>query len=203
MATSLTFSLLAAPAAQPALVVLFGALFVASITDLRGRRIPNTLTFSAAVLGLGLHGLYGGLWPFLSSLLSFFCAFGVGFGLYSAFRGEGFGAGDAKMVMSCAALWGFWPAIWLFFASNLAMAFLYLPLRWIVQGTLLANLRGMGIWLLAILTAFAGRIGLGDREAHIVHFKPVGMEDKTPHAPFMLLGAILVLVGAKYGALPW
>ena len=47
---ALTFTLLSAPAAQPALAVLLLSLGVATVTDLRARRIPNcTATFASCV----------------------------------------------------------------------------------------------------------------------------------------------------------
>lgn len=199
----LTFTLLHAPGASLAHGVLFTALVVGTITDLRARRLPNALTFAAALCGFVLHAAFGGGAGLLASFTSFLLCFAVGFGVYSLWGGQGLGAGDIKMVMAAAALWGFWPAIWLFFASNLAMALLYLPLRWIVQGTLWANLRRLVVWLQSILVAFAGKAGLGPKGAAIVHFVPEGMEDRTPHAPFMLIGAAAVLLLSRYGALPW
>lgn len=198
-----TFSLLDAPGTTPALLVLFAALVLGSVSDLRSRRLPNKLTFSAILIGLCLHAAMGGGHDLLISFTSFLLCFALGFWLYSSWGGQGFGAGDAKMVMAAAALIGFWPAIWLFFASNLAMAFLYLPVRWLVQGTLVANLRRLGTWLLSMVVAFASKIGMAPKGAEIIHFVPVGMEDRTPHAPFMLLGASVVVLLHRQGALPW
>jgi len=61
--------------------------------------------------------------------------------------------------------------------------------------------RLLGRWLLGNLVAIAGRIGLGQRGAHFVHFEPVGMKDNTPHAPFMLLGLGCTYALIYYGVL--
>ena len=197
----LYWSLVEVPAAGPASALLGTALLGATITDLRSRRIPNWLTFEAALGAFVLHGVYGGGWVLLSSVAAFFLWFAIGLFIYSLTCGEGFGAGDTKMVMATGAAIGFWPALWMYFVSNLLMALLYLPLRWIVQGTLLQNGRLLGRWLLGNLVAIAGRIGLGQRGAHFVHFEPVGMKDNTPHAPFMLLGLGCTYALIYYGVL--
>lgn len=171
--------------------VLLVALVLCTVTDLRHRKVGNNVTFPAALLGMALHGALGGGWLLASSVLAFLLCFTVGLLLWSRWS-QSLGAGDVKMVMATAALLGFWPAFFVYFLSNLAMV-VYLFLRWIVQGSLLPNLRGIGTWLMSIFAP-------GTR---IVHFEPVGMKDNTPHAPFMLLGAIGTLTLSHFGVLPW
>ena len=191
----LTFTLTRAPVspstAQTAAVVLGAALCIATVTDLRRRRIPNWVTFSAAAAGLALHAMGGGLSGFLSSLAGFLIWFGGGFAFWALSGGQGIGAGDVKMAMACGALLGAWPTLYVFFLSNLAQV-VYLFLRWIVNGTLVANVRGVGRWLVSLLTPGTA----------VAHFQPVGMGDKTPHAPFMLIGALVTLYLSREGMLP-
>jgi prepilin signal peptidase PulO-like enzyme (type II secretory pathway) len=181
-----------APGAAAATVVLFGALAVASVTDLRSRRIPNIVTFPIAAVGVCLHALTGGGWAALSSAVALALWFIGGITFWSLSRGQGIGAGDVKMAMASGALWGFWPTFWLVFASNLLQVG-YLFVRWLVQGTGGENFRRLGTWVYSIVSP----------GTKVVHFQPAGMEDKTPHAPFMLLGAALVLLLDKYERLPW
>ena len=114
------------------------ALFIAgAITDLRWRRVPNTIP----VLLIGLFALHaaigqirppGALWTHLAIGLILLCA---GFALYSSGR---FGAGDAKLI-AVAGLW-VGPADLSFFLFGIAIgaftlcAFAVLPLsaarRW-------------------------------------------------------------------------
>ena len=190
--TTLSWTLMHAPGVNPALVVLFGALSVATVTDLRHRRIPNVVTFPVALVGVALHALTGGGWAALSSAVALCLWLAGGLAFWSASRGQGIGAGDVKMAMASGALLGFWPTFWLVFASNLLQVF-YLFVRWLVQGTGGENFRRLGTWIYSIVSP----------GTKVVHFKPAGMEDKTPHAPFMLLGAIAVVVLDKYGVLPW
>lgn len=189
---ALTFSLLEVPGAPVALALLFGSLTVAVVTDLRRRRIPNAITFPAAVAGLVLHAASGGGWIFLSSLLALALWFAGGLAFWSLSRGQGIGAGDVKMAMAAAALVGFWPTFWMVFASNLLQV-IYLFIRWIVQGTGGENFRRLGTWVISIVAP----------GTKVVPFRPAGMEDKTPHAPFLLAGAVAMVLLNRHGVLPW
>lgn len=189
---SISYALTRAPAADTACGVLVVALVVATATDLAKRRIPNWVTFPAALAGLLIHALNGGRWWFASSLLSFLLWSVVGIGFWSLSRGQGIGAGDVKMVMASGSLLGAWPTLYVYFLSNLLQV-AYLFLRWLVTGTLWANAKLLGTWVTSLVAP----------NTKVVHFKPVGMEDKTPHAPFMLLGAIVTIYLSRKGVLPW
>lgn len=72
---------------------------VACVTDLRSRRIPNLLTFSAAVAGLGYHALAG--WSALAGSLG-----GLVLGLLlflPIYLLRGMGAGDVKLLGALGA----------------------------------------------------------------------------------------------------
>ena len=82
--------------------------------------------------------------------------------------------------MAIAACIGFVPAAYLTLIS-LTLLLAWLFLRWLVQGTARENFAGLFRWL--YVTAMPG--------TQKAHFRPVGMVDKTPHAPFLLLSALL------------
>jgi prepilin peptidase CpaA len=93
--------------------VQFTALSIAIVgcaCDLRSRRIPNVLTFGAAVTGLAYHGYTGGAGAFGQSALGWLVGalvFIVPFAL------GGLGGGDVKLVAALGAWIGPADAIWL------------------------------------------------------------------------------------------
>ncbi len=80
---------------------------IASWHDLRRRIIPNRLTATGVLLGLGLSLIPDGVTP-RSSALGMFAGGGL-FLLFWLFRAVG--AGDVKLVAAVGALVG-WPVIW-------------------------------------------------------------------------------------------
>src|SRR5947209_4215702 len=147
----ISWSLLSAKGATAALGILLAALVLSTVTDLSRRRIPNSVTFSAALLGLVLHGLYGGFPGLLSSFVGFAIWLTVGIGFWSMSRGQGIGAGDVKMAAATAALLGLLPTFWVVFLSNLLQV-TYLFLRWIVQGTAWVNFKQVYTWIFSIVS---------------------------------------------------
>jgi prepilin peptidase CpaA len=78
-------------------------------TDLRTRRIPNTLTFSAAVAAIVFHLLVNGPQAAAMSVAGWF----VGVLLFAPFFVVGgLGAGDLKLLGAVGAWLGPWPALW-------------------------------------------------------------------------------------------
>jgi prepilin peptidase CpaA len=94
-------------------VVQSAALAVAIIacaTDLRSRRIPNVLTFGAALAGLVYHAITGGVDAFGQSLLGWF----VGALIFIVpFTLRGLGGGDVKLLAALGAWLGPTEAFWL------------------------------------------------------------------------------------------
>jgi prepilin peptidase CpaA len=85
----------------------------ACFTDLRTRRIPNLLTFGAALVAFGFHGLTGG-WPALGVSAA---GWGVGILLFlPLFLLRGIGGGDVKLLAALGAWVGpgqtVWVALW-------------------------------------------------------------------------------------------
>jgi Flp pilus assembly protein protease CpaA len=182
--------LLSAPGFNTIRFLLLAVLILASVTDLHRRRIPNLFTFPTALLAFIVHAASGGLAVLVASVLAFLAWFALGFLFYRTLAGREIGAGDIKLVMATSACIGFIPAAYVTFVS-LLLVVLWLFVRWIAQGTAGANFSGLYAWLRALATPGLQRI----------HFRPVGMVDRTPHAPFMLLGAVICYTLYRNGIL--
>jgi len=85
-------------------IIIFIGLFIATVIDVKTRRIPNWLTVSLTLIGLGnsfiaegLIGLGGHTIAMLIGLITFFLFYLL----------KVFGAGDAKMMASLGAIMGF------------------------------------------------------------------------------------------------
>jgi prepilin peptidase CpaA len=174
--------LLGAPDRPEHGLLLFGLLTVLSIdcvTDLRERRIPNWLTFPAALAAMFLHGLGSG--AALASLLAYAGFLLGGFILYSTVLARGVGAGDLKLLAACAAFLGWMPALYLSLFSFAAHV-VWMIVSWFLAGVAWQNLLALGRWLALLLAPRGARIP----------FVPHGVEERSPHAPFVLLGAVLL-----------
>src|SRR5437773_4390353 len=95
------------------ILVLLILVLVASVYDLRYRRIPNWLTASGVVAGFAMNAfLYRG-WPGVRfSLLGLAVGFGLYFFLYAI---HAMGAGDVKLMAAVGAVvgWVNWFSIFL------------------------------------------------------------------------------------------
>ena len=80
---------------------------IAGLYDLRYRRIPNRLNFSAALLGLALNAFFFHWTGLVNALLGVGVALLVYFPLYLL---RGMGAGDVKLMMAMGAIVG--PSSW-------------------------------------------------------------------------------------------
>lgn len=104
-------------------IVLALVAFVAAVYDYRFRRIPNWLTLSGVLLGIGLNSFlnvtglhwYSG-YDWRSALAGMGLAFAVYFPLYLL---RGMGAGDVKLMAAIGAIVG--PSNWfgIFVLSNI------------------------------------------------------------------------------------
>jgi prepilin peptidase CpaA len=123
---------------------------VACAIDLRSRRIPNWLTFSAALVGLGyqlaVHGPGGALSGgagLLVGIAIFFVPFALG----------GLGAGDVKLVAALGAWLGPYEIVWLALYTVIAGAVLAVGVS-LVRGYLRQALSN--IWLLLMHLRIVG-----------------------------------------------
>lgn len=98
-------------------IVIIIVLGIAVYYDLRFRRIPNWLTMSALVAGVGYHTIAGGFAGAGVSLLGMAAGFGCFF-LFYIFGGMG--AGDVKLMAAIGSLLG--PRDVLFAAAFTAIA---------------------------------------------------------------------------------
>lgn len=172
--------LLTAGGGRAALVLLFCCLAIASVTDLVTRRIPNWLTGSTFLAAFAVHACMTGAAGLVASVLAFLIWFALGFTFYV--RIGGIGAGDIKLIMACAALTGASFTLEVAFVS-FALQVLWLIGRWIASGVAIENLRAVGHWFQVLLMPYTKK----------AHYVAVGTADRSPHAPFLLLGALLVL----------
>lgn len=89
---------------------------IAAVTDLRSRRIPNWLTGSGVLVGLGMHLAHGGFagagWALLAGLVG-----GAIFFLF--FVAGGMGAGDVKLMAALGCLVGHHAVLHLLVATAL------------------------------------------------------------------------------------
>ena len=109
--------------APPHVVVLWIGLLTAALTDLRASKIPNWLTGSMMVLGIGIHAATGPD-PWLG-LVGCAAAFALHFLLF--FLGVE-KAGDAKLMMGVGATMG-WAEM---LETTAWWAILFLPLGFVV-----------------------------------------------------------------------
>jgi prepilin peptidase CpaA len=119
--------------------VLLLAVAVATVTDLRWRRIPNWLTVSTLVLGFALNALItyptplDGLWV---AAKGFAFAFGLNLVMYTLHMT---GAGDVKLLAAVGAMVGFSDFLGIFLLTALlggVLAILLMTLKGRVRQTL-------------------------------------------------------------------
>jgi prepilin peptidase CpaA len=166
------------------LVVLGAAVF-----DVRYRRIPNWLSLSGVLVGLGLNTfLYQG-WPGLRlSLMGLAMGFGVYFLLYAL---RAMGAGDVKLMAAVGALvgWRDWFGTFLITAIiGGAMALILMALKGRVQKTL---------WNLSFILSElkSGRPAyMGKEELDVRSPTAVGL----PHGAVIAVGTIFFLALAAH-----
>ena len=90
---------------------------IAAVWDLRTRRIPNFLTFGAALAAIAAHGYSGGVFGAGWSLTGWLV--GVAF-FFPIFALGGMGAGDVKLLAALGAWLGPGAAMWVALFSLLA-----------------------------------------------------------------------------------
>ena len=158
-------------------VLLVGVLALASVSDLRTRRIPNVLTFPSVALGLILSGIFFGLDGLRDS------AQGAGLGLgmlFPLFMLRWMGAGDVKLLAAVGALKGpefvFFACLWSgVFGGAFALA-----------GLLRSRKLGLAI-------------------AHLYYSRIFAPTDGTfvtawrvPYGPAIALGSLVTLLGVRW-----
>ena len=98
-------------------IVVLGIALVAVICDLRSRRIPNVLTFGAALAALIYGTLDGGGPGLMQALTGWFLAAALFFPLFAL---GGMGAGDVKLLAALGAWLGPADAVYLAIFASMA-----------------------------------------------------------------------------------
>lgn len=162
------------------LAVLAVAL-VATVCDLKTRRIPNGLTLGAAVVALSMHSVVNG-WPGLAFAVS---GWAIGLALFfPVFVLGGMGAGDVKLLAAMGAWLGPWGVLWAALYTALAGGLLALMVSLArgYTGTAFRNLRNLlGSWFL---------VGVRPIEGHTLNSSP---GPRLPYALPIAVGAIAAL----------
>ena len=122
---------------QATFIFFAAILILAAFSDIRQRKIPNLLTFSAILVGLAFHFSTGGLQGLFFSLKGL----GLGFALLIPFyAGGGMGAGDVKLMSAVGAFVGTLQVFKIFLLTAASGGVYALGLM-IVRGTVLRELR--------------------------------------------------------------
>lgn len=156
-----------------------GALAIATVWDLKSRRIPNWLVGPFLVLGIALMGWRGG-WHGVGQSLE---GAALGLGVFGVlFLLGGMGAGDVKL---CAAI-GSWigPGQLLIALAATGMAGGLMALGWAICGGFLGELLGGAARLV-----FAGRRAGGLRDPAMSVENP--RRRRMPYAPAIAVGTLL------------
>ncbi|GFM32132.1 A24 family peptidase [Desulfovibrio subterraneus] len=98
-------------------LLLAAVLLIATVTDLKGQRIPNWLTFPAMAFALAFHGITQGLDGLAFSLSGLTLGFGV---MILPYLFGAMGAGDVKLMMAAGAFLGFSLTLQAFLLTSLA-----------------------------------------------------------------------------------
>jgi len=125
------------------LILLLCVLIIASVTDLRSRRIPNRLTYSTMIGGLIFYCIHSGLSGFLNSAGGLFLGLALLIGFYLV---GGMGAGDVKLMGAVGSLLGPQGVFYAFLGTGLIGGF-YALIVLATKGYLPDTLKRFGLML--------------------------------------------------------
>lgn len=165
----------------PAYAAVIALVVLATVLDLATRRIPNALTVSGVICGLGLS-VWGFGW---SGLLASLAGFGAGFLVLLPGYLLGFtGAGDVKLMAAVGSLLGarlVLYAVLLYLAAALVFALVYAVHARIAQGARLPFARYGGMIRSLATTG---------RAAYVRPLADEVMGRRLPMAPAIAFGAV-------------
>ena len=141
---------------NPVYVAALCIAVVAAACDLRSRRIPNLLTFGAALAALAYHAVTGGPWALASSAGGWFVG-AIIFLIPFALRG--LGGGDLKLLAALGAWIGPQDALWLALYTGVAGGVMAVIVA-LYYGYLRRALRN--VWLLLCHLRVAGLQAMPD-----------------------------------------
>lgn len=157
-------------------IVALAIALVACVTDVRNRRIPNTLTFGAALAGILFHGMTGHASGLYHSLGGWFVGAAV---FFVPFALGGLGGGDVKLLAALGAWIGPADTAWMALYTGIAGGVLALVVA-VLNGYLRQALSN--IWLLF-------------SHWRVVGIRPVGEISLEGSAGPRLAYAVPILVG--------
>ena len=177
----------------PGIAVLLAALVLgAAAFDIPYRRIPNWLTASGVLAGVGMNAFLYPVWPGLRlSLTGLAIGFGAYFLLYAI---RAMGAGDVKLMAAVGAMvgWQDWLAIFMITALLGGVASLALIT---LRGRVRKTLWNVGFVLTEMKSGRAAY--LANEELDVRSSKAVGL----PHGAVIAAGALVFLaLSAHFGA---
>ncbi len=122
-------------------VIMAAAVLISVYTDLKERKIYNTVVIPAALAGLIIHSVLSGLNGMLFSLKGLAAGLGL---LFIPYALGGFGAGDVKLLGAIGALKGAFFAFKVFLATGITGGILAV-LVLVKQKRLLSTLKRIGL----------------------------------------------------------
>ena len=177
-------------------VVLALVVVIAAVYDVRYRRIPNWLTLSGVLLGLGLNWWVGSQlgadagFGVLRALKGLGLAFVIYFPLYIL---RGMGAGDVKLMSAVGAIAGAANWFGIFILTNILGGIVAVCLL-LSKGRLRNSLGNLGYMLKEL--AFFRAPYMQREELDVKNPKAVTL----PHGLMIMLGSIAFLVAAAIWA---
>ena len=127
-------------------IAVIALVLIACVPDLRTRRIPNVLTFGAALAGLVFHTVFEGWGGATTSVLGWLLGVALFFPMFAL---RGMGAGDVKLLGAVGAWLGPGLVFWVALITSVAGGILGLivALFYGYAGTAIRNLMAIvGYW---------------------------------------------------------
>jgi prepilin peptidase CpaA len=171
-------------------IILLSVVVIAAVTDIRTRRIPNWLTLSGVLSGIGLNWFLYGTAGLRAAALGVGLALLIYFPLYLL---RGMGAGDVKLMGAVGAIVG--PANWfgIFILTSILGGVAAVGLL-LAKGRLRRTFLNVGYMLKEI--AFLRPPYLKSEELDVKSAKAVTL----PHGVMIAVGSLAFLVAAAIWA---
>ena len=162
---------------------------IASVHDVRERRIPNVLTGAALASGLLLHMLFGGAAELGSAALAALLAGG---GFFVIFIAGGMGAGDVKLMAAVASIVAL-PSLQMVLLSTVLTGALFALATALYHGRLRSTLSNV-----SLLLAHHSRRGLAPHpEFNLGNEKSLRLPFALPIAAGCVIHLASLLVGGQ------
>jgi len=166
----------------PIVAALVALVLSAAVTDIRSRRIPNSLTLAGVIAGLVLQLALGGWLGLRASLLGLAVGFVV---LLPPFLLRGGGAGDVKLMAGVGALAGPWNTVTIFVLTAIFGGVLAVGLL-LWKGGL-----GRALWNTSFIVGTLAQGRLPQKEREDLTLEGPGL--KLPYALPIALGTLVFL----------